>query len=175
MSYRWHENLKRLFERTVRAALNGKTSPKDLFDPAETQWLATLGARPIDVFDAADDCASGGDPDWETFLLVSTLRRDYFHQVQKGRWAQPKPDSAFPPKHESLDGIEWLPRILAKARARLRGELPESLMYGCGGDRAFLRRFDVHPADFLRRAWEWGGDDGQAVAFLRTRSTNKPA
>ena len=34
-----------------------------------------------------------------------------------------------------IDGIAWLPRILVKARLKLRGEMPADLMYGCGGDR----------------------------------------
>ena len=45
-----------------------------------------------------------------------------------------------PAKAAQVDGIAWLPRIIAKARAKLRGEMPPDLMYDCGGDRDFLER-----------------------------------
>jgi hypothetical protein len=45
-----------------------------------------------------------------------------------------------PPKSAKLDGIEWLPRIIEKARAKLRGEMPPDLMYDCAVTRSFSRR-----------------------------------
>ena len=50
----------------------------------------------------------------------------------------------------SLGGFRWLPRLMAKAHAKLRGEMPPELMYGCGGDRPFLKQLGIHPADFLK-------------------------
>ena len=43
-----------------------------------------------------------------------------------------------------------LPRIIPKARAKLKGELSDCTMFCCGGDRNFFRRFDIHPVEFLR-------------------------
>jgi len=43
-------------------------------------------------------------------------------------------------------GIEWLPRIIPKTKAKLRGELRD-LMYCCGGDRRFFQAHSIHPAN----------------------------
>jgi hypothetical protein len=63
--------------------------------------------------------------------------------------------------------MAYLPRILAKAKAKLRGELDPDLMFGCGGDRAFLARSGgLHLADFLRQVWAADGDDGKIVTWI---------
>ena len=36
-----------------------------------------------------------------------------------------------------MDGVAWFPRLVAKARAKLAGELDEPTMHGCAGDRPF--------------------------------------
>ena len=67
-----------------------------------------------------------------------------------------------------LDGVPYLPRLITKARAKLRGELDPDLMYCCGGDRKFLREHgDIHPADFLRVVWAAGNDDDRVLQFVR--------
>ena len=73
-----------------------------------------------------------------------------------------------PPKDEALDGIVWLPRIIAKAEAKLRGEMDPDIMYGCGGDRAFLSKHNIHPADFLREVWAAKGDAQQVLAYVKS-------
>jgi hypothetical protein len=40
-------------------------------------------------------------------------------------------------------------------------------MYGCGGDRRFLKEHDIHPADFLRMVWATEGDHGKILTFVR--------
>ncbi len=57
-------------------------------------------------------------------------------------------EAGLPPKDEAVRGITWLPRIIPKAKAKLRGELPASLMYCCGGDRKFFKAHDILPAEF---------------------------
>ena len=76
-------------------------------------------------------------------------------------------EADLPLREAELEGIAWLPRILVKARAKLRGELHPDIMYCCGGDFAFLRGQDVAPADFLRVIWASGGDDAKVLAYLR--------
>ena len=67
--------------------------------------------------------------------------------------------------------MRYLPRILKKARHKLRGELDPDIMFGCGGDRNFLSSHgDIHPADFLRNVWAAGDDDAKIVAYLRSQS-----
>jgi hypothetical protein len=69
-----------------------------------------------------------------------------------------------------LEGIDYLPRILAKARAKLRGELDPDIMFGCGGDRNFLLKHgDIHPADFLRHVWAAGDEDHKIADLVRSR------
>jgi hypothetical protein len=58
-------------------------------------------------------------------------------------------EAEMPAKTDAVKGIAWLPRLLPKARAKLRGELPPSLMYCCGGDRRFFKEHDILPAEFL--------------------------
>ena len=60
-------------------------------------------------------------------------------------------EAEMPAKTDAVKGIEWLPRIIPKAK--LRGELPDSLMYCCSGDRRFFSDHDIHPAEFLSLVW----------------------
>ncbi|TLD70649.1 hypothetical protein FEM03_10040 [Phragmitibacter flavus] len=64
--------------------------------------------------------------------------------------------------------MPWLPRIIAKAEAKLRGEMDPDIMFGCGGDRAFLSEVGIHPADFLRMIWAAKGDQDRVVKFVKT-------
>ncbi len=76
----------------------------------------------------------------------------------------------FPAKDAEVDGIPWLPRLIMKARTKLIGQLPKELMYCCGGDRAFFRKCDIHPADFLRVVWDAGDDERKIPAFVKSRA-----
>jgi hypothetical protein len=81
--------------------------------------------------------------------------------------------AAWPGKSEEIEGIRWLPRILPKVRAKLRGELPSSMMYCCGGDRAFFQAHDILPAEFLNLAWRHEHDDAAIIAWVVARSRAK--
>jgi len=82
-------------------------------------------------------------------------------------------ENRLPPKTDAVRGIEWLPRLLPKARAKLRGELPPSLMYCCGGDRRFFKAHDIYPAEFLSLVWRHGPDDAAIVDWVVRRSGEK--
>jgi hypothetical protein len=75
-----------------------------------------------------------------------------------------------PAKKDSVKGIEWLPRIIPKAKAKLRGELPDSLMYCCGGDRRFFKANNILPAEFLSIVWRNGDHDAATVDWVAARS-----
>jgi hypothetical protein len=75
-----------------------------------------------------------------------------------------------PSKDATVEGIGWLPRIIPKAKAKLRGEMPEDLMFDCGGDRRFFKENKIHPADFLRTVWAAGDDDAEIIAFVKKAS-----
>ena len=60
---------------------------------------------------------------------------------------------------------------LPKARAKLRGELPPSLMYSCGGDRRFFKEHDILPAEFLNLVWRLDSDEAIVDWVLRRKAT----
>ena len=66
--------------------------------------------------------------------------------------------------------MAYLPRILAKARAKLRGELDPDIMFCCGGDRNFLKKHGaIPPADFLRHVWAAGDNDLKLATWLKSQ------
>jgi hypothetical protein len=77
------------------------------------------------------------------------------------------PMSTLPAKSDVVDGISWLPRLIEKARIKLRGEMDPNLMYGCGGDRPFLRRHGMTLPEFLQLVWDKGDDDRAIVDAVK--------
>ncbi len=168
--YSWAGTFRQIYDRAVELYRAGERAPDTLFDGAGKAFLASNGATPQAIFDFTEDAAQGGEPDFPFVLLVTAARRDYFLYVQDGKPpGKARKMDDFPPKADKLAGIEWLPRIIEKARAKLRGEMPPDLMYGCGGDRAFLKKYDLPPADFLRYVWFAGDDTAKIVEFVRAR------
>jgi hypothetical protein len=47
--------------------------------------------------------------------------------------------------------------------------MPPDLMYGCGGDRPFLRDMNVELAEFLRLVWMCGDDNRRIVDYVKQR------
>lgn len=167
--YRWHHELKRLFNLALERYRAGERRAEQFFDAAGHAYLASIGMSAQELFDFAEDHVKyGGDPDWETVLLITAARRDYFLTVLHGQPARRTVDTAdLPPKKAQLDGFPWLPRLIQKAHAKLRGEMSADLMYGCGGDRRFFHEHGLHPADFLRHVWAADGDEAKILAFVR--------
>jgi hypothetical protein len=169
--YDFHKEFRALYDKAVKQFAAGKRNPDDLFSKHELAFLATIGSRAQDLFDYAEDAANYGEPDFETALLVQSVRRSYFQLVQKDVPSSIQLDeSALPAKTAAIRGIEWLPRLMPKARAKLRGELPTSLMYGCGGDRRFFKQHDIHPAEFLQVVWHFGDNDKAIVDWVTRRA-----
>ena len=69
-----------------------------------------------------------------------------------------------------MDGIAWLPRLIVKARLKLRGEMPAELMYGCAGDRPFLRRMNTDLPEFLKLVRDQGDDDRRIVDAVKRQA-----
>ena len=169
--YDFHKEFRALYDKAVKQYAAGKRTPDDIFSKHEVAFLASIGSRAQDLFDYAEDAANYGEPDFETALLVQSVRRSYFLLIQKGAPSGVVLDeSALPAKTADIRGIEWLPRLMPKARAKLRGELPTSLMYGCGGDRRFFKQHDIHPAEFLQVVWHLGDNDKAIVDWLAQRA-----
>lgn len=167
----WDTTFRELFERCSKLHLGGDTRAVSWFKEADKAFLDGIGYTTQEFFDFVDDhCRYGVEgPTLETSLLVAAVRRDYFRVVQKSeRTGKTVPPSALPPKPAAVDGIPWLPRLIVKARAKLRGEMDPDTMYGCGGDRAFFEQHRLHPADFLRVTWAAGDDDQKIIDFAKT-------
>lgn len=170
-NYSWEQTFRELFDRCARAYQAGKTDFAAWFSERDRAFLMSIGYREREFFDFVEDhCnADGGEPTAETALLVAAVRRDYLNTIQQGATSDKIVATAsLPAKTAAMDGIGWLPRIIAKARAKLRGEMDPDIMFGCGGDRAFLSQHDIHPADFLRAVWAAGDDDAKILAFVRS-------
>ncbi len=169
----WTQHLRRLFEKAVTLYGDGQRGAETYFDENETAFLASIGLRPIHVYDCAEDFVGSGEPDWETTLLMAAARRDFFLHEQNGEFSKNViAETTLPLRKDDLDGIPWLPRILTKARAYLRGELASDVMYCCGGDRRFLEAHNVHPADFLRVVWSARDDDSKVLAYVRASAVD---
>lgn len=165
--YSWETTFLDLFDRTLERFRAGRFHWQRDFLGGELDFLRSIGYQPREFFDFVEDYAGDGEPSPSSALLVAAVRRDYFYTVQKGVSSTRRiPPSGLPSRQAELGGIPWLPRIIAKAEAKLRGELDPDIMYGCGGDRAFLRQQDVHPADFLRMVWASRGDSKKVLLDL---------
>ncbi len=171
---RWYHELKQLFILASERYRAGERDAQRFFTEEQEAYLAAIGQTAQEIYDFAEDHARGGEPDWETVLLISAARRDYLLTVQNGVTSPRRVATEdLPSKDADLDGIGWLPRLIAKAEAKLRGELPPDLMYGCGGDRRFFHQHGLDPADFLRHVWAAHGDEQKVLTYVREGAVSK--
>lgn len=164
----WENSFKEIYDRGIDAYRNGERDPDAMFAGDDRAFLASIGCRPRELFDFVEDRVNYGEPDYQTVRDVTELRYRYFTEVQGGTPSGRVIDSSkLPPKSEAIDGIRWLPRIIEKARAKLRGELDEDTMYGCGGDRPFLAGVNMTLPGFLKLVWEAEGDRRRIVEGVK--------
>ena len=172
-TYSWDFNFTSLYDRCLESYRAGDKDYKQWYDEDDQDFLKTIGYQTLEFFDYIEDFAVHSDPSPTTALMIASVRRDYLDVVQDGKLSENQVMSVdLPPKDSDLEGHVWLPRILAKARAKLRGELHPKSMYCCGGDRGFLRQHDIAPADFLRAVWAAGDDDDRILDYLNTHKSN---
>jgi hypothetical protein len=170
-NYDFPTQFRSLYDYAVALYAKGQRDAANYFDANETSWLAANGITPQHVYDYAEDANSGGEPGFGHALEIETVRRDYYLNAQKGQPSSAVLDeSRMPAKTDSAKGIEWLPRIIPKAKAKLRGELPANLMYCCGGDRRFFKTHDILPSEFLALVWRNGDNDAATVDWVVARS-----
>ncbi|KAB2638983.1 MAG: DUF5069 domain-containing protein [Verrucomicrobia bacterium] len=169
----WNDYFTTLFDSCCASYHSGTRDFEKFYTGEDRAFLATIGYQAREFFDFVEDFCDAGTPSATTALLVAAVRRDYFLSVQHGITSQQVLTSADLPSfgHE-LAGLVYLPRILAKARAKLRGELDPDIMFGCGGDRNFLRQHGCIPlADFLHHVWAAGDNDAKLAAWVKAQST----
>ena len=172
--YDFADKFRALYDKAVKLYATGQTGAGTYFTADETAFLAANGINVQAMYDYAEDHNQGGEPGYDRALAIETVRRDYFVNVQAGQASkQVLDESKMPAKTDAIEGITWLPRIIPKTKAKLRGELPSALMYCCGGDRRFFREHDIHPAEFLNLVWRQENNDAAIVAWVVRRSRGK--
>lgn len=170
----WEKEFRRIYDHAVRVYdQEGGRTPDECIPKEDQKFLATIGCSPQELYDFAEDWSWAKEPSFEEVLAMTRIRRDYFLKDQGGKPSRPRNPQDFPPGTQKIEGIEWLPRLLAKARAKLRGELPPQLMYGCGGDRPFLRSLGVGLSEFLAHVRNAGDDDRPILQWLKPRAEQR--
>lgn len=168
MTSDWKSEFRNIWNRGVAAWKAGRRTAKTMFSAEDATFLATIGCTPQELFDFVDDSLDYGDFDYDTVLAVTEIRYRYFIEVMGGKaTGRIVPMSDLPAKSAAVDGIAWLPRLIAKARIKLRGEMDPDLMYGCAGDRPFLRKHHMTLPEFLQLVWEQGSDDRAIVEAVK--------
>ena len=164
---RWVVAFRRIYNAAVQRYTAGARGRENLFTFDEVAFLNSIGCTPQELYDFVEDWCEVGEPPLDIVERITAVRRQYFRFEQK---CQPSSRvvslESLPAKNAKLGSFVWLPRIIAKARAKLRGEMPPELMYGCGADRSFLRLLGVDPAYFLRVVWDAGDDDQKILAYV---------
>jgi hypothetical protein len=167
----WNINFLELFDRCLQLHAAGGRDYLSFYSASDLTFLESIGCQPREFYDFVEDLNNEQEPAASTALLIASVRRDYFLTVQNG---QPSSRISLhedlPTFGDTLEGIAYLPRILTKARGKLRGELDPDIMFCCGGDRHFLAQHgNIHPADFLRVVWAAGDDDAKVASYVLSK------
>ena len=172
----WEATFQQLFDRAVTTYKSGTREPEHLLSQEESTFLASIGTSSQELYDFVEDWIEDSEPTPEIIRQITGIRRDYFLTVQNGMSSSKTWSSAsLPSPSDTLGGYRWLPRIIEKARAKLRGELPPDIMYSCGMDRPFLRKHNIEPPEFLKVVWEAGEDQEKILEFVNKRANQREA
>jgi len=170
----WEQRFSRLFQSAAEKYRKGHQKAGGIVDEKGRKFLASIGHTEQEFFDFVEDFAKAGEPPLETALRIASVRRDYFLKEQNGASSPHRiAMDDLPPKNAEIEGIAWLPRLIPKAEAKLRGEMPPDLMYGCGGDRKFFKTHHVDAAEFLSKVWSAQGNPAEIVAWIKASDWDK--
>ncbi|MGY8690128.1 MAG: hypothetical protein ACKVHP_20625 [Verrucomicrobiales bacterium] len=154
-NYLWDTDFSKLFARCFERYQSGDTEFEKYYNQDDIGFLYSIGYKPREFYDFVEDFADENAPSPTTAVLIAD-------EILT-------PDD-LPDRAAEWDGIPWLPRITAKARAKLHGELDPNIMYCCGGDRNFLSSHTIHPADFLRVVWAAQDRDDAIINYVKAYS-----
>ncbi len=161
--------LNQLHDKASASYSAGCRKPSQILPAEDMEALAKLGVPPQCLYDAVDDLARYGEPDKEVFVELAQIRSDYFHTTLQGRPpSRIVQESELPPKSVEFEGVSWLLRIIRKAQCFLEGCLCDDIMYGCAGDRSFLKKYNATLPAFLAVVRDTHGDPAQALCFLES-------
>src|SRR3954452_13497013 len=117
MNEDWNREFFNVWQRALAAWKAGRKSAHTMFEPADLSFLATIGCTAQELFDFVDDSLRYDDVDFEAVLAVTAIRRKYFLEVMHGKpTGRVVSMRELPAKSDEVDGIAWLPRLIAKAR-----------------------------------------------------------
>src|SRR3982751_4722922 len=85
INYGWHQRFRELYDKALVKYRNEHRQLGSFFTPREVGVLRSFGAKPMELFDYAEDSS---DLDPETALLITAVRRDYFFLEQGGKWSE---------------------------------------------------------------------------------------
>jgi len=157
-----------LHSEAVESYRCGCREADSLLSPASLASLREAGLTAHVLFDYAEDFSRSGWPTCEDFAGVAGIRQAEFLGKMRGAWpAAPLPEKSLPPKTAEWAGIAWLPRITAKALCFLEGSLTPEIMYGCSGDRAFLKERSLTLPGFLAVVRDAQGDQKRILDHVR--------
>lgn len=163
---RWAE----IHAKAVERYRGGCRQSLQLLTAEDAGFLLFCGVSQQVLLDYVEDFVHSGEPDAGTFCGIAEIRRQYFQEVLNARAAAiTVREPQLPPRGEEWDGIAWLPRIAAKAGCFLAGSLCDQVMYGCGGDRAFVRKFGLTLPGFLKTVRDSGGERARILDDVRSR------
>lgn len=159
-----------LHDEAMKSYQDGVRDPERIVSPSSMETLAGLGLGAVFLYDCVDDLSCYGEPAQDVFVELAAVRILYFREMQSSqRSSERVPEFALPRKADQYQGVAWLPRIIRKAQCFLEGTLSPDIMYGCAGDRAFLKEYRATLPDFLIVVRESGGDPSKVLEFLHTR------
>jgi hypothetical protein len=162
-----NNELNQLYDKASANYRTGCRTPLQILAPVDLDALAKLGISVQSLYDAVDDLACYGEPDKPVFVEIAQMRADYFHTTLQGRPpSRIVQESELPPKSAEFEGVSWLPRIIRKAKCFLEGSLCDDIMYGCAGDRSFLKKYNATLPAFLAVVRDTQGAPAKALSFL---------
>ena len=169
-NYDYQRQLKAIWEKAVQVYADGNRKTDTYFDEPESAFLESVGLTAQEVYDFAEDFNAGGEPDFTSFAMIQDVRRFFFLNKQNGlRTGNQVDPGSLPASDSEVEGIPWLPRIIAKAKAKLRGEMHPDIMFACGADRKFLKEYDIHAAEFLRVVADNEDNDLAVIEWVLSR------
>ena len=127
----WNDTFYDLFREAVGRYHEGHRNVDGFFTDQEIIFLSSIGCRTRELFDFVETYARTGEPSPTTVLLMAAARRDFFLTVQHGQFYQGKPVIGYdlPGFGDELCGLPYLPRLIAKARAKLVGSMGDDIIY----------------------------------------------
>jgi hypothetical protein len=166
-----NNELNQLHDKASANYRTGCRQPSQILAPADFDALAKLGISAQSLYDAVYDLACYGEPDKLVFVELAQMRADHFQTSLQGRPPlRIVEERELPPKSAEFEGVSWLPRIIRKAQCFLEGSLCDDIMYGCAGDRSFLKKFNATLPAFLAIVRDTHGDPAQVLRFLTDSS-----